>query len=208
MSHRLIFFATCSVVLAAFSYPPLAPAQPAPRPTTTAAAPTSSASAGGSAPFTGPISNYARDNGFRRCANAIGLAERNLLSNSEYSFRAFHRAKTAGDPDVMSFIVDARKLDPLHPAPRATLNLTVTASNKSAAACSTFYEQTVYHNANCEIVLSQMAPNGRDSGKPAVGSVLIEVSPNLTLTLIPVGTAQCITITKEAAFDVSTLAAR
>ena len=68
------------------------------------------------------------------------------------------------------------------------------------------YEQTVYHGATCELVLSQMAPNGKQSSSPSLGSVLIEIADNLTLTLIPVGTAQCITVVKEAAFDVPTAA--
>ncbi len=155
------------------------------------------------------ISKYARERGFIKCAGALEMAERNLLKDSEYTFRAYIPSKTGANAEIGHFtaIVDARKIDRSNASTplRATLNLSVAVSQRSATApteCTTMYEQTMYHNATCNAVVAVMAPNGRPSTSPSVGAVLVEVSPTLSLTLIPVGTAQCITIIKEAAFDV------
>lgn len=164
------------------------------------------------------ITNYAREHGFTKCASAVELAERNLLGNSEYTFRAYlppipPKASPNAELGLISVIVDSRKMDrninagaPI----RATLNLTVTAKPNSSpgqTVCSTIYEQTMYHNATCDTVAAQMAPNARTAGSGSIGSVLVEISSTLSLTLMPVGTAQCITIIKEAAFDVPTTSA-
>jgi hypothetical protein len=161
---------------------------------------------------TPPMAKFAREQGFLRCAGALESAERNLLGASDYTFRAYppklssapssSRATNAKETNVFTAIVDARKRNLNEPAPRATLNITVLVSPQVPNACTTMYEQTTYHNATCDAVVAQMAPNGRPSTNTSLGSVLVEVSDNLTLTLIPVGTAQCITVIKEAAFDV------
>ena len=153
------------------------------------------------------IAKYARAHGFNKCAPAVELAERNLLRDSEYTFRAYNATPVNGEAAMFTAIVDSRKLDRSNPGAtpmRATLNLTVSATQRAANApvvCSTLYEQTMYHNATCQAVVTQMAPNGRPSTSPSLGAVLVEVSDTLSLTLIPVGTAQCITIIKETAFD-------
>lgn len=159
------------------------------------------------------ITRYALEHGFSKCASAVELAERNLLGNSEYTFRAYlppmlPKSSPNGDVALFTVIVDSRKLDrsinvgdPI----RATLNLTVAArptSDPSQTMCSTIYEQTVHNNATCDTVVAQMAPNARNTGSASIGSVLVEITNTLSLTLIPIGTAQCITIIKEAAFDI------
>jgi len=153
-----------------------------------------------------PLAKYARERGLLKCGAAIELAERNLLNGSEYTFRAYHppRSPAAADIGLFTAIVDSRKIGRNEPGSRATLNLTVSNSLRGANACTTMYEQTVYHNANCVQVISQMAPNGRQSGNPSLGSVLLEITDTLSLTVIPVGDSQCVTIVKEAAFDVPT----
>ncbi len=154
------------------------------------------------------ITKYARERGFIKCAGALEMAERNLLKDSEYTFRAYVPSKTGANAEIGQFtaIVDSRKIDRSSGATplRATLNLTVNASQRAANApteCTTMYEQTMYHNTNCNAVVATMAPNGRPSNSASVGAVLVEASPTLSLTLIPVGTGQCITIIKEAVFD-------
>lgn len=157
-----------------------------------------------------PITKFAKERGFVKCAGALEVAERNLLGSSDYAFRAYpqtvQRTSPSKESTVFTAIVDSRKRNPNDAAPRATLNLTVLASQQVANACTTIYEQTTYHAATCDAVVAQMAPNGRQSANPSFGAVLIEISDNLTLTVIPVGTAQCITIIKEAAFDVPIVA--
>ncbi len=161
------------------------------------------------------ITTYAREHGFSKCASAVELAERNLLGNSEYTFRAYlppmpPKASPNAEFGLFSVIVDSRKIDRNSNAgnpTRATLNLTVNlkqTNSSGSALCSTIYEQTMYHNATCDTVAAQMAPNARTTGSASIGSVLVEISDTLSLTLIPVGAAQCITIIKEAAFDVPT----
>ncbi|MBI3714896.1 MAG: hypothetical protein HY255_02750 [Betaproteobacteria bacterium] len=159
------------------------------------------------------IAKYARAHGFNKCAPAVELAERNLLRDSEYTFRAYNSNPVNGEAALFTAIVDSRKIDRSNAAAspmRATLNLTISASQRAAnapVACSTMYEQTMYHNATCQAVVTQMAPNGRPSTSPSLGAVLVEVSDTLSLTLIPVGTAQCVTIIKETAFDMPLAAA-
>jgi hypothetical protein len=174
--------------------PVIALSQPQPRPAVPTAA----------APSQMPIAKYAREKGLVKCNAALELAERNLLSGSEYTFRAYHpkRSTPTADLSLFSAIVDSRKLGRNELGVRATLNLTVTGSQRSANACTTIYEQTVHHNANCVAVIAQMAPNAKQSSNPSLGSVLLEVTDSLSLTVIPVGDAQCVTIVKEVAFDV------
>ena len=156
-----------------------------------------------------PMTKFARERGFVRCAGALELAERNLLGASEYAFRAYPltaptvpRATAPKESTMFTAIVDARKRNPNDAAPRATFNITVLVSQQVLNACTTIYEQTIYHAATCDAVVAQMAPNGKQSSSPSYGSVLVDVSDNLSLTLIPVGAAQCITVVKEVAMDV------
>ena len=155
------------------------------------------------------ITKDAHEHGFTKCAAAVALAEQNLLGNSEYTFRAYYPPKSNVRAEVGLFtvIVDSLKRDRLGNASRANLNFTVTATTdskpNSPITCSTMYEQTVHHNASCDSVVAQMAPNAKTSANPSLGSVLVAISDTLSLTLIPVGNAQCITIIKESAFNVS-----
>jgi hypothetical protein len=149
------------------------------------------------------MARFAKDRGLLRCAAALETAERNLLQSSEYSFRAYHpaRASSTADIGVFTAIVDARKLDRADPVPRSTLNITVSNSTRNVNACNTMYEQTKYVNLDCDTVLRQMAPSARQSTNPVLGSILFEISETLSLTVIPAGTGQCVTVVKEVLFD-------
>ena len=158
-------------------------------------------------PLISPISTFARSKGFTRCAAELEGAVNNLLRNAEYSFRAFYDEKNSGS-GPFSVLVDSRKFKTLE---RAMINITVSpiapapitsaASAVSASTrCSVMYEQTVYHNQRCERVQAEMASQAVPIAFNTIGAVTLEVGKNLTLTLIPVGNAQCITIIKEAAF--------
>jgi|GEM_PF-3587424 len=158
-------------------------------------------------PLISPISTFARSKGFTRCAAELEGAVNNLLRNAEYSFRAFYDEKNSGS-GPFSVLVDSRKFKTLE---RAMINITVSpiapapitsaASAVSASTrCSVMYEQTVYHNQRCERVQAEMASQAVPTAFNTIGAVTLEVGKNLTLTLIPVGNAQCITIIKEAAF--------
>lgn len=180
---------SCVILLCLAMSIQIASAQPKP--------PTASA-----APSLQPIAKYALERGLTRCARALDQAERNLLGGSEYAFRAYHPARANAQTDIGLFtaIVDSRKVGRGDVA-RATLNITVSNSPRNPAACNTMYEQTRHHNISCETVVQQMVPNGRQSPNPVLGAVLFEVTDTLSVTVIPAGTAQCITIVKESAFD-------
>lgn len=155
-------------------------------------------------PLISPISTFARSKGFTKCAAELEGAVNNLLRNAEYSFRAFYDEKNSGS-GPFSVLVDSRKFKTLE---RAMINITVSPIapapiNSAASAstrCSVMYEQTVYHNQRCERVQAEMASQAVPTAFNTIGAVMLEVGKNLTLTLIPVGNAQCITIIKEAAF--------
>lgn len=155
-------------------------------------------------PLISPISTFARSKGFTRCAAELEGAVNNLLRNAEYSFRAFYDEKNSGS-GPFSVLVDSRKFKTLE---RAMINITVspiapppiTSAASASTRCSVMYEQTVYHNQRCERVQAEMASQAVPTAFNTIGAVTLEVGKNLTLTLIPVGNAQCITIIKEAAF--------
>ncbi len=161
-------------------------------------------------PLISPISTFARSKGFTRCAAELEGAVNNLLRNAEYSFRAFYDEKNSGS-GPFSVLVDSRKfktleraminitVSPIAPAPITSAALAVSIVSASTR-CSVMYEQTVFHNQRCERVQAEMASQAVPTAFNTIGAVTLEVGKNLTLTLIPVGNAQCITIIKEAAF--------
>lgn len=145
-------------------------------------------------PSTG-IAALAAGQGVKACLGPLQAVEAALLGGREYSFRAFVDPR---DPNAGPFtaIVDARKVGTLD---RVLINLVATPVGTPATRCVLMYEQTRYHDQRCEAVLAQMAPKATAS-LPSFGAVTVDVEKNLTVTLIPVGSGQCVTVVKEVAY--------
>lgn len=140
-----------------------------------------------------PITAYARRIGVSTCLAKLEAMETNLFQTSEYSFRAFSDEREA-NARAFTAIVDSRRVSA---RTRALTNITVVPN--AAASCTVMYEQTVYHARHCDLVQKEMAPKAISS-TPSLGAVILDVSKTLTLTIIPVGDAQCVTIIKEIAY--------
>lgn len=142
--------------------------------------------------------SIARANGFSVCGKEISSLERNLFGASDFSVRFFTAEKT---PSARPFtaIVDARRATPVGGFNRTLTHLAVTPAGKNES-CSVSYEQTQYHERNCNDVQAQMAPKASPAGGVSLGAVTLDLHRNMTLTLIPVGAAQCVTVLKEVSY--------
>ncbi len=141
------------------------------------------------------IAALAAGQGVKACLGPLQALEAAVLAGREYSFRAFVDPR---DPNAAPFtaIVDSRKVGNLD---RVLINLVATPVGVPATRCVLMYEQTRYHDTRCEAVLAQMAPKATQS-LPSFGAVTVDVEKNLTVTVIPVGTGQCVSVVKEVAF--------
>lgn len=134
--------------------------------------------------------------GIKACLGSIAAVETALLKGSEYSFRAFVDPR---DPNAAPFsvIVDARRAGTLD---RVLINIVASPVGTPLNRCVLMYEQTRYHDLRCEAVMAQMAPKAGPPVGNSYGAVTVDVEKNLTLTLVPVGTGQCMSVVKEVAF--------
>lgn len=139
------------------------------------------------------ITAAARQRGVETCLAKLEAMERNLFSSSEYTFRGFLDER---EPNARPFtaIVDSRRKNSHD---RALTNITVA---PNATACTVMYEQTVYHGRHCDAVRKEMAPQASPATTKAIGAVIYDVAKNLSLTIIPVGDGQCVTVIKEIAY--------
>lgn len=142
--------------------------------------------------------SIARANGFSVCKKELSALERNLFGASDFSVR-FFTAEKAPSARPFSAIVDARRAAPGGGFSRTLTHLAVTPAGKNEA-CSVSYEQTQYHDRKCDDVQAQMAPKASPAGGVSLGAVTLDLHRNMTLTLIPVGAAQCVTVLKEVSY--------
>jgi hypothetical protein len=154
------------------------------------------ATAAGAAPD--GIAARARANGFSACQKELENLERNLFNNSDYSARVFFAEKVPST-QPFSAMVDARRAASGGGYTRTLTHLTVMPDAKRQA-CSISYEQTQYHDMRCDRVQMQMAPKAMPAPTTSLGAVMLELHRNMTLTLIPVGTEQCVTVLKEVSY--------
>lgn len=145
------------------------------------------------------LSAIARGSGFTVCQKEIDLVDRNLFSNSDYTVRAFVAEKNA-NARPWSAIIDARRVTG-GVLTRSLTHVTVTpAVGVGSASCSVSYEQTQYHDLRCELVQQQMAPNAKPASGTSFGALTLDLHRNMTLTVIPAGSAQCISVLKEVLY--------
>lgn len=143
------------------------------------------------------LSAIARGSGFTACQKEIDLVDRNLFSNADYTVRVFAAEKNS-NARPWSAVIDAR-----HVAggalTRSLTHVTVTPGS-GGASCSVSYEQTKYHDLRCEAVQQQMAPNAKAAPGTSFGALTLDLHRNMTLTVIPVGNAQCVSVLKEVSY--------
>lgn len=142
--------------------------------------------------------SIARANGFSVCEKELVTVERNLFAASDFSVRYF-TAEQAPSTRPFTAIVDARRAAPGGGFTRTLTHLAVTPAGKNES-CSVSYEQTQYHDRKCNDVQTQMAPKASPAGGVSLGAVTLDLHRNMTLTLIPVGAAQCVTVLKEVSY--------
>jgi hypothetical protein len=139
---------------------------------------------------------FAKQKNFSKCMPSIAKFEAVVLRDFEYAFSARVDSKrTAAKP--MAVVIDARNRTT---QARTLLNVTFAPSADAAGGCSTVYEQTIYHSQRCEPVQQAMAPAAVVSSRTVYGAVVLDLAPTLVLSLIPVGSGQCITVVKELDF--------
>lgn len=143
------------------------------------------------------LSAIARGSGFTACQKEIDLIDRNLFSNADYSARVFAAEKNTNSRP-WSATVDARRMVN-GTLTRSFTHVTVTPV-ASGSACSVAYEQTQYHDLRCEAVQQQMAPNAKPAPGASFGALTFDLHRNMTLTVIPVGNAQCVSVLKEVSY--------
>ena len=142
---------------------------------------------------------FAKSRGFSACANELEMLDQNLFLESDYSLRAF-LAEGNVNSRPFSAIVDSRKISPHGAYVRALTNIVVTPADAKSGRCTSMYEQTMYHDQHCDTVRAQMAAGAKETGATSFGSVTFDLLRDMTLTVIPVGAAQCITVVKEVAY--------
>jgi hypothetical protein len=143
------------------------------------------------------LASIAKASGFTACQKEIELVDRNLFSNADYSVRAFSAEKNPSTRP-WSAIIDARRMAG-GALTRSTTHVTI-APAAAGTACSVSYEQTQYHDLRCEAVQQQMAPNAKTAPGTSFGALTFDLHRNMTLTVIPVGAAQCVSVLKEVSF--------
>lgn len=143
------------------------------------------------------LTAIARSSGFTACQKEIDLVDRNLFSKADYTARAFAAEKNA-NARPWSAVVDARRMAG-GALTRSFTHVTVTPGSGSAS-CGVSYEQTQYHDLRCETVQQQMAPNAKPAPGTSFGALTFDLHRNMTLTVIPVGNAQCVSVLKEVSY--------
>ena len=185
VNSQLAFLIRAFVVALTLTVTPQATAQASPNPAAT--------------PVRTGLAAFANGLGFTACSTEINLLDQNLLRDSEYSTRAF-LAETKPNSRPFSAVIDSRKPNAKGGVSRALTNIVVTPTEKEGERCTVQYEQTLFHDLNCDLVRQQMAPNAMPIKGTSFGALILDVSRNMTLTIIPVAAAQCITVLKEVAF--------
>ncbi len=145
------------------------------------------------------LAAFAKGSGYLACAAELASLDQNLFRDTEYTIRAFFAERDAGKRPF-SALVDSRKIDAQGRVARAFTNIVVSPHDVKPTRCSVMYEQTLYHDQHCESVRLQMAEFAPQIGGKSFGAITYDVAPNMTLTTIPVGAAQCVTVMKEVAF--------
>jgi hypothetical protein len=145
------------------------------------------------------LAAFAKSRGFGVCAAELETLDRNLFRESDYSLRAFI-AENNINSRPFSALIDSRKAGTQGGYVRALTNIVVSPVDSKNSRCTVMYEQTVYHDQHCDAVRTQMAPTSRETGVPVYGAVTLELLRNMTLTIIPVGSGQCISVVKEVAY--------
>ncbi|MBL8519100.1 MAG: hypothetical protein JNK75_00380 [Betaproteobacteria bacterium] len=141
--------------------------------------------------------SIARGSGFAACQREIERIDRNLFSNADYSVRVFAAERnTPSHP--WSALVDARRMSGGVLA-RSLTHVTVTPAAKGLS-CGVSYEQTQYHALRCDLVQRQMAPNAQPTPGTSYGALTFDLHRNMSLTVIPVGDAQCVSVLKEVSY--------
>ena len=142
--------------------------------------------------------SIARASGFAACEKELGTLDRNLFGKSDFSVRAFTAEKT---PSARPFsaIVDSRRAAPGGGYVRTLTHLSVAPAGRGES-CAVSYEQTQYHELRCNDVQAQMAPKATPAAATSLGAVTLDLHRNMSLTLIPVGAAQCVTVLKEVSY--------
>lgn len=142
---------------------------------------------------------FAKSRGFNVCAQELEALDQNLLLDSDYSLRAF-LAEANVNARPFTALVDSRKASPQGGYARALTNIMIAPAPATGGRCTVMYEQTRYHDQHCDVVRAQMASSAPESGGTSFGSITFDVLRNMTLTIIPVGSAQCISVVKEVAY--------
>ncbi len=142
---------------------------------------------------------FAKSRGFSVCASELEALDQNLFRDSDYSLRAF-LAETNVNTKPFSALIDSRKANPQGGYARALTNIVITPGGGKGSRCTVMYEQTLYHDQHCDTVRLQMAAFAPESGPTSFGSITFDLLRNMTLTIIPVGSAQCVTVVKEVAY--------
>lgn len=147
-------------------------------------------------PNMGRLAAYAQAQGIRTCLAGLQAAETTLLSGRDYAFRAFVDPRDANAAPFTA-VLDTRMKGSLE---RVLVNIVATPSGAPPGRCTVIYEQTRHHVERCDAVLAQLAPKAPAASGPSFGAVTVDVERNLTVTVIPAGTAQCVSVVKEVAW--------
>jgi hypothetical protein len=145
----------------------------------------------------GTLSQFARSQGIAVCVPALQTLEKNLFDGSEYSIRPFVAEKNPSR-HALSALVDSRRF--VAGEPQRSLTHVTLAPASDGKGCALMYEQTRHHMLRCESVLAQMAPLAKEQSGIALGSFTVDLHRNMTLTVLPIGTAQCVSIVKEVSY--------
>lgn len=148
------------------------------------------------APNAGRLAEFARAQGVRSCLPNLQAAESTLLAGRDYAFRAFVDPRDANAAPFTA-VLDTRVKGSLE---RVLVNIVATPSGAPPGRCSVIYEQTRYHAERCEAVLARLAPRAQPAAGPSYGAVTVDVERNLTVTVMPAGAAQCVSVVKEVAW--------
>lgn len=143
------------------------------------------------------LAAFARQQGFSTCTAELDELERKLFAGSEFTLRPFLAEK---DPSRRPFsaMVDSRR--EVGGRYQRALTHVAAAPLSGSSGCTVSYEQTQYHEARCDEVLKQMAPTAQPSPAPAQGALTVDLHRNMSLTLMPVGKAQCVSVLKEVSY--------
>ncbi|MCY7388439.1 MAG: hypothetical protein LH481_10305 [Burkholderiales bacterium] len=145
------------------------------------------------------LAAFAKSRGFSVCSRELDALDQNLFLDSDYSLRAF-LAETNVNTRPFSALIDSRKTTPQGNYVRALTNIVITPADTKAGKCTVMYEQTLYHDQHCDTVRLQMAAFAPESGTNSYGAITFDLLRNMTLTIIPVGSGQCVTVVKEVAY--------